>query len=221
MAQEREQPIVRLHAHHPRHRAERLHELGQLRERRAASVARLYASRYRCGQQPGSPAEQIGPRVLEPALRRARERVAADEREARRQRAGGRHDAALRAAGVGDDGRLADVLVQIREQRDVGPHRRGEDDEVRFREDDEVVGRHVDRVQPHRRFEHVLVVDADDERLRPELACRQRDGSTDEPEAHDADFVENRRLPLRVLSTRLDDGELLHCRFQIGTLLCL
>ena len=33
-------------------------------------------------------------------------------------------------------------------------------DEVGLGEHDEIVGRDVDRVQPHRRLEHVLVVDA-------------------------------------------------------------
>ena len=43
-------------------------------------------------------------------------------------------------------------------------------DEVGFGEDDQIVGGDVDGVQPHRRLEHVLVVDADDQRRRPELA---------------------------------------------------
>ena len=37
---------------------------------------------------------------------------------------------------------------------------RREHDEVRLGEHDQIVGRDVDRVQPHRRLEHVLVVDA-------------------------------------------------------------
>ena len=80
------------------------------------------------------------------------------------------------------------------EQREVLPHRRRQDDEVGLGEDDQVVGRHVDRVQAHRRLEHVLVVDGDDERLRPDLPRGQRDRSADEPQPDDADFVEDRRL---------------------------
>ena len=73
--------------------------------------------------------------------------------------------------------------------------RRREDDDVRLGEHDQVVGRDVDGVQPHRRLEHVLVVDADDQRLRPELPRRQRDRTANQAEADDADLVEDRRLP--------------------------
>ena len=62
------------------------------------------------------------------------------------------------------------------------------DDQVGFRQHDEVVGRHVDGMQAHRRLEDVLVVDGDDERGRPELPRRQRDGAADQPEADDADL---------------------------------
>ena len=67
--------------------------------------------------------------MLEAARRRAAERMAADEREPRRQRARRLDDLALGAAGVGDHGRRADVLVELREQREVLPHRRREDHE--------------------------------------------------------------------------------------------
>ena len=111
-------------------------------------------------QQPRPAGEQIGPRVLQAAFRRAGQRMTADEREPRRQRPRGAHDLALRAAGIGDDRRPADVFVELAQQRDVLLDRRREDDEVRLGEDDQVVGRDVDRVQAHRRLEHVLVVDA-------------------------------------------------------------
>ena len=75
------------------------------------------------------------------------------------------------------------------EQREVLPDRRREDDEVRFGQHDQVVGGDVDGVQPHRRLEHVLVVDGDDERRRPELARRQRNRAADQPEADDADLL--------------------------------
>ena len=88
-----------------------------------------------------------------------------------RQRPRGLDDRALGAAGVGDDGRLADVLVQLGEQLDVLPDRRGQNHEIDLGEHDRIVGGDVDGVQPHRRFEHVLVVDGDDERRRPELAA--------------------------------------------------
>jgi hypothetical protein len=61
-------------------------------------------------------------------------------------------------------------------------------------------------MQPHRRFEHVLIVDADDQRRRPDFARRQRNRSADQPETDDADFLENGRLrgaPLQL--ARLDD----------------
>ena len=58
----------------------------------------------------------------------------------------------------------------------------------------EIVGGDVDGVQPHRGLEHVLVVDGDDERGRPELARRQRNRSADQPEPDDADLLEDRRL---------------------------
>ena len=105
-------------------------------------------------------------------------------------------DRPLRAAGVGDDGRLAHVLVEFAEQRDVLPDRRREDHEVGLGQHDQIVGRDVDRVQPHRRLEHVLVVDADDERRRPDLARRQRDRPADQAEADDADLLKDRRLRL-------------------------
>ena len=145
--------------------------------------------------------------MLEAAVGRPRERMPADEREARRQRRRGRHDAALRAAGVGDDGRRPDVGVEIGEHGDVLLHRRREDHDVGLGQHDEIVGRDVDRVQPHRRLEHVLVVDRDHQRRRPQLARPERDRSADQPEADDADPVEDGRLALSRIA-RLDDREI-------------
>ena len=90
------------------------------------------------------------------------------------------------------------------EQREVLPHRRGQDDEVGLGQHDQVVGRDVDRVQPHRRLEHVLVVDGDDERRRPELARGQRDRPADQAETDDADLLEDRRLRLRAGAGRAE-----------------
>jgi hypothetical protein len=153
--------------------------------------------------------------VLEAALRRTRERMAADERKARRQRASGFHNRPLRAAGVGDHRRLTDVLVELRQQRDVGLHRGRENHDVGFGEDDEIVGRDVDGVQPHRGLEHVLVVDADDQRLGPQLARRERDGPADQAQTDDADLLEYRRRSRGGAGTAgLDYGELGHLRFK-------
>ncbi len=108
-------------------------------------------------------------------MRRAGQRVAADEREAGRQRAGRLDNLALRAPRVRDHGRLTHVLVELFEQRDVRPDRRRQNHDVGLGKDDEIVGGDVDGVQPHRGLEDVLVVDADDQRLRPQLPRRQRD----------------------------------------------
>ena len=94
------------------------------------------------------------------------------------------------------------------EQRDVLLHRRREDDDVRLGEDDEIVGGDVDRVQPHRRLEDVLVVDADDQRARPQLAGAQRNRPADQPEPDDADLREDRRLRRLLRKARLDDRQL-------------
>jgi hypothetical protein len=48
-------------------------------------------------------------------------------------------------------------------------------------------------MQPHGRLEDVLVVDADDQRRRPQLPGGERDRTTDQTEADDADFGEDRR----------------------------
>ena len=192
MAEERQQPIVLVDVDDPRHARRAPATNADSFSTRAAPVA--VAGRR---QQPRPAAEEIRPRVLEAALRGAAERMAADEREARRQQPRGVDDRALGAAGVGDDRRLTDVLVELREQRDVLPHRRREDHDVGLGQHDQVVGRDVDRVQPHRRLEHVLVVDADDQRLRPDLPRRQRDRSADQAEADDADLLEDGRLPAR------------------------
>ncbi len=61
----------------------------------------------------------------------------------------------------------------------------------------EVVGRDVDRVQPHRRLEHVLVVDPMTSDVGQSSPRRQRDRAADQPEADDADLVEDRRLRRR------------------------
>ena len=134
--------------------------------------------------------------MLEPASSGARQRMAADEREARRQRPRRGDDLALRAAGVGDDGGFAHVLVELLQQRDVLPDRRGEHDEIGFGQDDEIVRGDVDRVQPHRRFEDVLVVHGDHQRRRPQLARLERDRPANQPQADDPDLLEDRRRAL-------------------------
>ncbi len=101
---------------------------------------------------------------------------------------------------------LPDVLVEQAKQFDVLPHGRGEDHEIGFGEHDGIVRRDVDRMQPHRRLEHVLVVDADDQRRRPDLPRRQGNRSADQPETDDADFLEDGRLRRPpVQRARLDD----------------
>ena len=69
-------------------------------------------------------------------------------------------------------------------------------------------------MEPHRRLEHVLVVDGDDERRRPDLPRRQRNRSADQPQADDADLLEDRRCPSR--RAGLDNGEFHDdCRFRL------
>ena len=157
---------------------------------RSSAVAGAVAGRR---EEPRPAAEQIRARVLEAADRRAAERMPADEREAR--------PAAARAASTiarfvlpvsVTTAALLHVLVELVEQRQVLPHRRRQNHEVGLGEHDRIVGGDVDGVQPHRGLEHVLAVDADDERRRPELPRRQGDRSADQPEADDADPLERR-----------------------------
>ena len=115
-------------------------------------------------------------------------------RDGRRRAAS--HRDPLRAAGIGDHGRLSHVFGQLIEEEQVLPHRRRQDDEVGLGEDEQIVGRHVDRVQPHRRFEHVLAVDGNDERRRPDAPGGQRDRTADETQPDDPDLGEDRRLSL-------------------------
>ena len=93
------------------------------------------------------------------------------------------------------------------EQREVLADRRGQDDQVGLGQHDQIVGRDVDGVQPHRRLEHVLVVDGDHERRRPELPRRQRDRAADQAQADDADLLEDRRLGGARQRARLNDGQ--------------
>ena len=129
-----------------------------------------------------------------PGFRRTAQGMSADERELRRQTERRLHDGALGAADVGDDSRLRHVVVELGQQLDVLLHRRREDDQVRFREDVRIVGGDVNRMEPHRRLEDILVVDADHDRRRPDLARGQRDRSADQAEPDDADLGTNRRL---------------------------
>jgi hypothetical protein len=158
-------------------------------------------------QQPRPSFEQVGARVLEPARRGSSERVPADEGEPRRELFPGRNDLALRAAGIGDDHRAMDVVVELAQQGEILTDRRRQDDQVDFREHNEIVCRHVDGVQAHCGLEDVLVVDSNDERARPELPCRQRNRPADQAEPDDADAREDRRGS-RAGGARLDDGKL-------------
>ena len=144
--------------------------------------------------------------MLQPAFGRARQRMAADERESRRQRPGRGDDGAFGAAGVGDHGGPMHVLVELREKRDVLADRRRKYDEIRFGEHDEIVGGDIDRVQPHRGLENVFAVDRDDERRRPQLPRRKCDRPADEAQSDDADLFEDDRLR-RERPSRLDDGK--------------
>ena len=65
----------------------------------------------------GRPLKRSGRACSRPAGRRAAERMAADEREPGRKPLRRLDDRALRAAGIGDDRRLPDVLVEGIEQR--------------------------------------------------------------------------------------------------------
>jgi len=145
--------------------------------------------------------------VIEAAFGGARERVTADEREARRQRPRRRDDVPLRAAGVGDDRRHAHVIVEVFQQRDVLFDRRRQHHEIRFSEHHEFVRRDVDRVQPHRRLEHFFVVDRNHERRGPKLPGRESNRAADEAKPHDPDLLKDRGLAL-ARPSRLYDGEL-------------
>ena len=187
MAQKRQHPIVSLCVHHLRLRAERFRKGQQLVERLAAAVAAR-------GEQPRAAFEQIGTRVFESAVRSPRQRMSANEGQSRGQPPCGFEHRPLRAAGVRHDSRLADVLVELVDELEILTHRRGEDDEIRFGKDNRIIGRHVNRMQAHRRFEDVLVVDGYDERRRPDLARGKRDRSADQPETDDADVAKDRSL---------------------------
>jgi hypothetical protein len=128
--------------------------------------------------------------VLESADGSSPERMSADEGEPFRQAARRSDDVALRAAGVGDDGRLREVLGQLHQQVEILLHRRGEDDQVGLGEYTEIRSGNIDRVQPHCRLQHVGVVHADDQRRRPQFACGQRNGPSDQPQADDANLAE-------------------------------
>jgi hypothetical protein len=170
-------------------------------------VERLATAVPRGRKQPGTPLEQIGPRVLEPARRRSAEGMPANEREARRQLPRGRDDVPLRAAGIGDDGGPCQAFVELPEPQEILSHGSGEDHHVGVREDEKVVRGDVDRMQPHGRLEHVLVVHRNDERLRPELACRERNRSPDQTEADDPDLLEDGGCAFDT-TARLDDRKL-------------
>jgi hypothetical protein len=132
--------------------------------------------------------------MLESTDGSAAERVAADEGEARRQCPGSVDDRPLGAAGIRDDRRLPDVLVELGQQRDVLTHGRGENDQVGLGEHHHVVGRDVDGMETHRRLEDILVIDSDDQRRRPELTRREGNRPADETEPDNADLLEHRGL---------------------------
>ncbi len=143
--------------------------------------------------------------MVQAAGRRAAKRMPANAREARRQMPRRLDNRALRAAGVSHDCWLAHVLVELADERQVLTHRRRQNHDVRLGQDDEVVGRDIDGVQPHRCLEHVLVVDADDKRARPDLPGRQRDRSADQAQTDNPDPGEEWRLTFGH-APRLDDG---------------
>ena len=109
----------------------------------------------------GRPRKDPGAHARGPA-RRTAQAVAADERESRRQPRR-RDNRALGAAYVGDDGGPADLLGNLSSSAMFcRPARRAPPDPLP--QDDQIVGRDVDRMQSHRMLEHVLVVDTDHER---------------------------------------------------------
>ena len=206
MTEKGKEPIVGRGREHMRLGPEASREIRQLRDRRAARLAGR-------GQQPWPAGKQVGTCVLESALCRAAQWMAADEGEPRRQGPRCIDHGSLRPACVGDDGRLPDVVVEIREERDVLSGRRGKNHEVGLCEHDQIVCSHIDRVPAHRLFEHVLVVDTDNERTWPDLAGGQSDRSADQAQADDADLLENRPLPLAG-AAGLNDWKF-HCGLRI------
>ena len=58
---------------------------------------------------------------------------------------------------------------------------------------DQVICGDVDRVTHHRPFQHVLVVNPDDEAFRPDLSCCERDRTSDQTQPDDRDLVKERR----------------------------
>ena len=108
----------------------------------------------------------------------------------------------------------ADVVVERLEQRDVLARRGREHDQVRFGQHDQIVGGDVYGMEPHRRLEHVLVVDRNYQGGRPQLARREGNRSADQAESDNADLREDRRLALGTTSW-LDDREF-HLRFTIS-----
>ena len=75
----------------------------------------------------------------------------------------------------GADLRGYSFLVEPIENRQILAHGSGQNHDVGFSEHDRIVCCDVDGVQPHRRLEDVLVVDADHERRRPDLTGCQGD----------------------------------------------
>ena len=138
--------------------------LGAERPRRTPSSFSSASPRAvaRRREQPRTALEQVRARVLEPAAAAPAERMAADEREPRRQRAARprRSSRLVLPVSVTTAG-CADVLVELVEQREVLPHRRREDHEVGFGEHDR--GR-----RPRRRSRAA----ASPSRARP--CCRRR-----------------------------------------------
>ena len=75
---------------------------------------------------------------------------------------------------------------------------RREHDQVRFSQHDQIVGGDIYGMEPHRRLEHVLVVDGNDEGGRPQLARRERNRSANQAQADDADLLRRSAVGPRV-----------------------
>ena len=181
-----------------RHRAERARERQQLLERLARRVVRRR-------EQPRTALEQIRPRVLEAARRGAAERMAADEREPRRQRvAPPRRSPASccrcrsRPPACGRSRRARRAARRFCRTGAARMTRSASASTIRSSAATSIA---CSRIAVSRTSLLSTAMTSDG---RPDLPRRQRDRSADQPEADDADLL--RRSGCPAPADRLNDG---------------